>query len=136
MKMIGAKGGKEIHKTRTIKSSTGKVEYSPDHETFKVGCSADTQFQVVVKDHGLFGGDVIGEGMFYLADQGSGATQSIKAGDGTVVVRSQFLPSVSSSSDSLRPTTSNGRDSPDSKRGVRRSLLSKRDFSGKQPVAT
>jgi C2 domain len=136
VKMIGSKGGKEVHKTKTIKSSTGKVEYSPDHETFKVGCSADTQFQVVVKDHGLFGGDVLGDSMFYLADQGSGATQPIKAGSGTVVVRSQFSPSVGSSADSLRPTTSNGRDSPDSKRGVRRSLLSKRDFSGKQPPST
>lgn len=136
VKMMSAKGGKEVHKTKTIKSSTGKVEYSPDHETFKVGCSADTQFQVVVKDHGLFGGDVIGEGMFFLADQGSGATQSIKAGDGTVVVHSQFSPSVGSSADSLRPSTSNGRESPDSKRGVRRSLLSKRDFSGKQSSST
>jgi C2 domain len=133
VKVIGAKGGKEIHKTKSIKSSTGKVEFSADHETFKVtNCSADTQFQVVVKDHGLFGGEVLGEGLFYLADQGSGATQSVKAGAGTVVVRSQFSPAVGSSGESLRPTTSNGRDSPDSKRGARRSLLSKRDFSGKQ----
>lgn len=132
VKMIGAKGGKEIHKTKTIKSGTGKVDFSTDHETFKVACSADTQFQLVVKDHGLFGGESLGEAMFFLADQGSGATQSVKAGAGTVVLRSQFTPLEGSSGDSLRPTTSNGRDSPDSKRGVRRSLLSKRDFSGKQ----
>lgn len=132
VKMIGAKGGKEVHKTKSAKSDTGNVEYSAEHETFKVACSADTQFQVVVKDHHLFGGEVLGEGTFYLADQGSGATQSVKAGAGTVLVQSQFSPAVGSSADSLRPTTSNGRGSPDSKRGPRRSLLSKRDFSGKQ----
>lgn len=133
VKMMGAKGSKEVHKTKTIKSNTGKVEYSPEHETFKVVCAADTQFQVVVKDHGLFGGDVIGEGMFFLADQGSGATQTVTAGPGSVVLQSQFSPSEASLGDSLRPATSHGRDSPDSKRGARRSLLSKRDFSGKQP---
>jgi C2 domain len=132
VKMEGPKGIKEVHKTKSIKSSTGKVEYAADHETFKVNCSADTKFQVVVKDHGLFGGEVLGEGFFFPADQGSGATQAVKAGDGTVVIQSHFSPSEGSSADSLRPTTSNGRDSPDSKRGVRRSLLSKRDFSGKQ----
>jgi C2 domain len=131
VKMIGAKGAKEVHKTKSIKSGTGKVEFSPQHETFKVSCSADTQFQVMVKDHGLFGGDVLGEGVFFLADQGSGATQSVKAGAGVVVVQSQFSPG-GSSGDSIRPSTSNGRDSPDSKRGARRSLLSKRDFSGRQ----
>jgi C2 domain len=133
VKMIGAKGGKEVHKTKSIKSGTGKVEYSADHETFKVACAADTQFQLVVKDHGLFGGEVLGEGLFYLADQGSGGTQSVKAGAGIVVLQSHFSPAQGGSGESLRPTTSNGRDSPDSKRGVRRSLLSKRDFSGKQP---
>jgi hypothetical protein len=132
VKMVGPKGGKEVHKTKSIKSNTGKVEFAADHETFKVNCSADTQFQIVVKDHGLFGGEVLGEGVFFLGDQGSGATQAVKAGAGTVVIQSQFSPSEGSSADSLRPTTSNGRDSPDSKRGVRRSLLSKRDFSGKQ----
>lgn len=132
VKIIGAKGGKEVHKTKPIKSNTGKVEYSADHETFKVNCSADTQFQVVVKDHGLFGGELLGERLFFLADQGSGATKSVEVGAGTVVLQCQFSPSEGSSADSLRPTSSNGRDSPDSKRGVRRSILSKRDFSGKQ----
>jgi hypothetical protein len=126
----GAKGGKEIHKTRTIKSATGKVEYSTDAETFSVPCSADSQFQVVVKDHGLFGGEVIGEAVFFLADQGSGAVQSIKAGAGTVVIRSQFT--ASSDTDSLRPSTANGGDSPDpGKRGSRKSFLSKRDSSAR-----
>ncbi len=132
VKMVGPKGGKEVHKTKSIKSPTGEVEYSAEHETFKVACTADTQFQVAVKDHGLFGGELLGDGLFFVADQGSGATQSVKAGPGTVVLHSQFTPSSGSSADSLRPVTSSGRDSPDSKRGIRRSLLSKRDFSGKQ----
>lgn len=132
VKTVGPKGGKEVHKTKSVKSPTGKVEYSAEHESFQVACSADTQFQVVVKDHGLFGGELLGEGLFFLADQGSGATQSVKAGPGIVVLQSQFTPSGGSSADSLRPVTSNGTDSPDSKRGIRRSLLSKRDFSGKQ----
>ncbi|ERF72189.1 hypothetical protein EPUS_02981 [Endocarpon pusillum Z07020] len=135
VKTVGPKGGKEVHKTKSVKSPTGKVEYSAEHETFNVACSADTQFQVVVKDHGLFGGEILGDGLFFLADQGSGAIQSVKAGPGVVVLQSQFTPSGGSSADSLRPVTSNGRDSPDSKRGIRRSLLSKRDFSGKQATS-
>lgn len=130
VKMTGSKGSKEVHKTKSIKSNTGLVEYSAEHETFKVNCSADTQFQVVVKDHRIFNDEVLGEGMFFLADQGSGATQSVKAGAGTVSLRSQFT-AADNASESLRPSTPSGRDSPDSKRGVRRSLLSKRDFSGK-----
>lgn len=132
VKMIGPKGGKEVHKTKSIKSDTGKVEYAAEQETFQVTCSADTQFQVVVKDHGLFGGEILGEGTFFLADQGTGATQEVKAGSGAVLLRSRFSPSADNSVSSLRPNTSSGRDSPDSKRGVRRSFLSRRDVSGKQ----
>ena len=132
VKMTGSKGSKEVHKTKSIKSSTGKVEYSEEHETFKVTCSADTQFSILVKDHSLFGGETLGDGMFFLADQGSGANQSVKAGAGTVNLRSQFVPAEIGGGDSPRPSTPSGRESPDSKRGARRSLLSKRDFSGRR----
>lgn len=132
IKQMGAKGSKEVHKTKGIKSPSGQVSWG-SNETFKVSCSADTQFQVLVKDHTMFGsGDDLGEGLFFVDDQGSGGTEkTVKAGSGSVVMKSTFTPA-----DGGRPGTAgnggeSGRTSPDSKRGVRRNFLSKRDVSGR-----
>jgi len=134
VKMVGPKGAKELFKTKAVKSSSGTVEYDASHENFKVGCSADTQFQVVVKDHDTFRSKDLGEALFFVSDQGSGSEQTIKAGSGNVVIRSSFTQSngagAASVADSLKPT-SNGRDSPDSKREGRRSFFGRRDVSGK-----
>ena len=131
VKMLGAKGAKELFKTRAIKSNSGVVEYDPNHENFKVNCSADAQFQISVKDKETFKDKDLGEGMLFVSDQGSGSEQQVKAGPGLVTVRSSFTPASSGYADSLKPTTSNGRDSPDSKREARRSFFGKRDASGK-----
>lgn len=128
VKMLGPKGSKSIHKTKDVKSPSGTVEFSADRETFKTKCTADSQFQVVVQDHGTFKSQELGEGLFFVSDQGSGSEQTVKAGSGTVVIRSSFLPA--GDAESLRPTPS-GRDSPDSKRDSRRSFFGRRDVSSK-----
>lgn len=128
VKMLGPKGAKEIHKTKSIKAASGKVEYG-DGETFKVSCSPDTQFQVHVKDHGMFGGgDDLGEALFFVQDQGAGGSEKeVKAGAGSVMLKSTFAE------DSLRPETAGGAgkdgSSPETRKIHRRSFLSKRDVS-------
>jgi len=133
--MKGAKGKtKELYKTKHLKPKDGAVTFG-DEENFKVTCPADTTFQMIVKDHDVFRDKELGEGMFFVSDQGSGSEQEVKIGGGTVVVRSSFAPepSAGGSTDGLlRPTTS-GNDSPVSKKDglPRRSFFGKRDASGK-----
>ncbi|OAP56290.1 hypothetical protein AYL99_09469 [Fonsecaea erecta] len=130
IKMIGSKGAKEVHKTKAIKSVSGTVEFDANHENFKVACSADTQFQLQVRDHDMLRSKDLGEGLFFVSDQGAGSDQVVKAGSGSVTIRSSFAASNGVASDSLRPVTS-GRDSPDSKREGRRSFFGRRDVSAK-----
>ena len=129
VKMMGSKGAKEVFKTKAVKSSSGTVEYDSSHENFKVNCSADTQFQVAVKDRETFRDKDLGEGMFFVSDQGSGSEQAVKAGPGSVTIRSSFAAAASGHGDTLKTPTS-GRDSPDSKRENRRSFFARRDVSG------
>ncbi|KAK5228196.1 Tricalbin-2 [Exophiala xenobiotica] len=130
VRMLGARGAKELFKTKAIKSSSGTVEYDANHENFKIPCNADSQFQVVVKDHDTFRSKDLGEGLFFVSDQGGGSEQTVKAGSGSVTIRSSFTANAEASSDGLRPVTS-GRDSPDSKRDGRRSFFGRREVSGR-----
>ncbi|EHY57241.1 Tricalbin-1 [Exophiala dermatitidis] len=130
VKMLGSKGAKELYKTKAIKSSTGVVEYDTSHENFKVACSADTQFQIVVKDQDTFRSRDLGEGFFFVSDQGGGSEQTVKAGSGLVTIRSSFTPNDVGATDGLKPSSS-GRDSPDSRREGRRSFFGRRDVSGR-----
>ncbi|KAK2790498.1 hypothetical protein FQN52_005515 [Onygenales sp. PD_12] len=147
VKQVTSKGGKEVHKTKAIKSSHGSgtsspsttpsVQFDPSHETFKVhNVAADGQFQLQVKDHATFGSDdVLGEALFFVDDQGSsaGKERSIKVGSGSVTLKSTFMSAETSS---LRPGTSHSTsgdraedlDSPERK--PRRSFLAKRAVSG------
>jgi hypothetical protein len=84
---------KEVHKTKAIKSATGEVKFDSEH--VRAPCVADSPFKVIVKDHNTLGrDDVLGEGTFFVADQGNGAEQVVRMskGDGHVVVRSAFEP--------------------------------------------
>ncbi|KAK4693255.1 hypothetical protein P7C71_g4110, partial [Lecanoromycetidae sp. Uapishka_2] len=76
IKQISTKGSKEVHKTKAIKSTSGQIEW--DHEMFRVSCSADTQFQVVVKDDKLLGGHELGEALFFIDDSPAGSEKSVK----------------------------------------------------------
>ncbi|RAK77104.1 putative membrane bound C2 domain protein (vp115) [Aspergillus fijiensis CBS 313.89] len=139
IKAVGPKGAKDVLKTKAHKTGGGPVFYDPSHETCRVhNTTADAQYQVRVVDHATFGSDtVLGEGIFFVDDQGSvaGQDKSVKAGSGTVTLRSSFAVTEST----LRPGTAHSNtndaasevmDSPDSKKAGRRSFLSKRNVSG------
>jgi len=130
VRAVGPKGSKEVHKTKAIRSASGTVEYDENQESFKVPCSGDTQFVVQVKDHDMLRSKDLGEAMFFVSDQGAGSDQTVKAGSGTVTIRSSYAASNGVAAEGLRPPTS-GRDSPDSKRDGRRSFFGRRDVSGK-----
>ncbi|KAL8713354.1 MAG: hypothetical protein Q9220_002553 [cf. Caloplaca sp. 1 TL-2023] len=107
------KGGKEIHKTKSIKSTTGQVEW--DHEMFQVNCSADTQFQVSVKDDKMFGDELLGETLFFVDDSSTGVEKAVKIGEGEVTLKTTF---VRKEDDGLKGSP---------KSVHRKSFLSKRD---------
>jgi Ca2+-dependent lipid-binding protein len=118
IRVDSSKGSKEVHKTKHIKAPSGSVTF--ESETFKVPCSADSQFHVTVKDHSTFGSDdVLGEGLFFVEDQGAGGEKAIQAGPGTVTIRSSFTPAEAGSTFSKEPKSptlrkgllSRGRDS-------------------------
>lgn len=96
IKVDGAKGSKEVHKTKHIKAPTGAVTF--ENETFKVPCTADASFKLIVKDHATFGSDdELGEGQFFVDDQGAGGEKEVSVGEGKVVVKSSFTPSDAAS---------------------------------------
>ncbi|KAL8923082.1 MAG: hypothetical protein Q9172_003292 [Xanthocarpia lactea] len=87
--LTGSKGGKDVHKTKALKSTTGQVEW--DHEMFQVNCSADTQFQLAVKDDKLFGDELLGETLFFVDDSSTGVEKPVKIGDGEVTLKTTFV---------------------------------------------
>lgn len=119
MKQLGPKP-KTIHKTEHIKSGTGDVTFNEKKESFKCSCSADTQFQIQVKGHNTFGSDDdLGEGLFFVDESGSGLEKAVKAGSGTVTIKSNFVMN----------STENGDNSPRGLAGgsLRKSFLAKRE---------
>jgi len=115
VRMDSPKGAKEVHKTKHIKAPAGSVTF--ENETFKVPCTADASFRIVVKDHSTFGSDEeLGEAPFFVDDQGSGGEKGVGVGAGTVVVRSSFQANDSTSGEPSSPKVrrgllSRGRDS-------------------------
>lgn len=112
VKQLNNKGAKEVHKTKAVKSTTGEAQW--EQEFFKLNCSPDTQFQLQVKDDKLFGGQELGEALFFVDDSGSGGEKSIKVGEGEVTIKTAFLQAEQSLQAS--PRMSN-----------RKSFLSRRD---------
>ncbi|KPI40270.1 uncharacterized protein AB675_7538 [Cyphellophora attinorum] len=91
IEMLGANCSKEILRTKAIRSISGNAEYDASHENFtKVNCLADAEFQVLVKDTGLFRDHLLGHSIFFVSDQEEGFEQTVNAGQGTVVIRSSF----------------------------------------------
>ena len=124
IKQISPKGAKEVHKTKAVKASlfiangrttTGQISW--DHEMFKVPCSADTQFQVQVKDDKFLGDHILGEALFFIDDSAAGGEKTISVGEGNVTIHTTFMHAE----DSIPGSPKN-----------RRSLLSRRprDVSG------
>ncbi|KAH0543566.1 hypothetical protein FGG08_002127 [Glutinoglossum americanum] len=115
IKQVTSKGAKDVHKTKAIKAPSGEVRW--EHETFKLNCPADTQFQVQVKAHSTWGSDDdLGEALFFIDDSGLGAEKPVKAGSGSVVLRTNFAQSDATGS----------KNSPKSN-GIRRGILSKKE---------
>ena len=110
--LSGAKSGKEIHKTKAVKSATGQVDW--DHEMFQVNCSADTQFQLLVKDDKMFGDELLGESLFFVDDSTTGVEKAVKIGDGEVTLKTTFVRNEESLKGSPKSVN-------------RKSFLSKRD---------
>ena len=115
IKQVLAKGAKEVHKTKGVKSPTGEITW--EHEMFKVACSADTQFQVQVKDDKFLGDHILGEALFFIDDSAAGGEKTINVGEGSVTIHTTFMHAEDSAPGSPRN---------------RRSLLSRRprDVSG------
>ncbi|PGH08685.1 hypothetical protein AJ80_07806 [Polytolypa hystricis UAMH7299] len=151
VKQMTSKGTKEVHKSKSIKSSQnsasaspggspgGMVHFDPSHETFKISSvAADAQFQLQVRDHAKFGSDdVLGEALFFVDDQGAGAgrERNVKVGSGYVTLKTVFIPIESSPRPGTSYSTSGdrgdeGSDRLDPQRMPRRSFLSKRVPSG------
>lgn len=91
--MATAKGStKEILKTRATKPTGTEINYTDGSEVARVQCAPDTPFRIVVQDHHTFGADQeLGEGQFFVADQGSGGEHVVKVGSGSVKIRSAFV---------------------------------------------
>jgi hypothetical protein len=120
MKQMGPKP-KTIHKTEHIKSATGSVVFNEKKESFKCSCSADTQFQIQVKDHNTFGSDdELGEALFFVDESGTGLEKKVKAGSGYVIIKSNFVLN-------LVPDGAGDNSPRASGSGLRKSFLSKRE---------
>ncbi|TEY34261.1 hypothetical protein BOTCAL_0639g00020 [Botryotinia calthae] len=99
VKSLGAKS-KVIHKTDHIKSPN------------------DATFQVSVKAHNTFGSDDdLGEGALVVDETGTMQEKQIRCGAGFITVKSNFIMS----------STENGSESPKTRSGFGRSLLSKKE---------
>lgn len=85
----GAKGAKEIHKTKAFKSATGEASW--EQEIFRVSCTPDTRFKVEVKDDKLFGDASFGEALFFVDDSSIESTKTVKVGEGQVVLKTGFF---------------------------------------------
>lgn len=125
IKQSSPKGSKEVHKTKAIKApADGTIEFT--QEMFRVTCSPDTQFHIIVKDDKLLGGHELGEAMFFINDSQQGVEKSVKVGEGTVVLTTTFLPGDDAATGSGVQSMAAG-GSPGAKSVSRRSFLSKKD---------
>ncbi|PKS06382.1 hypothetical protein jhhlp_007130 [Lomentospora prolificans] len=112
---------KTVGKTKHRDASGGLFKFE---ETFKFVCQPDATFQIQVKEHHKIRSDSdLGEAIFFVDDSNSGQDRQVKVNEGTVVIRSSFVPNEPAS---LAPS-----DSPKSG-GLKRSFLSKRDSRSRE----
>ncbi|TEA16499.1 Uncharacterized protein C8034_v001273 [Colletotrichum sidae] len=106
---------KTVGKTKHHKDATGFFRYN---ESFKTTCTPDTQFKIEAKgEHKFSSDDDLGEALYFVDESGSGAEKEIKVGSGTVVLKSNFVPTPEP-------------DSP--KSAVRRSFMGKRESRSRE----
>ena len=85
-----AKGDKDVHKTKAIKSTSGQIEWDQSPEMFRVQCAPDTQFKIKVKDDKLLKDEDLGEAMFFIDDSFHGSERSVQVGAGQVRIKTAF----------------------------------------------
>ncbi|KAM7205812.1 tricalbin-3 [Naviculisporaceae sp. PSN 640] len=104
---------KTVGKTKHRKGPSGAVEFD---ETFKIQCTPDSQFKVETREHHRLKSDeLLGEAMYFVDDSNTGSEKELKVGNGTVVIKSSFVPADAASV------------MGDSPKSMRRSFLSKRE---------
>lgn len=105
-----SKGLREAHKTKAVKpAGNNSVDFHDGAEQARVPCAADTAFRLKVEDHRTFGADQeLGEGQFFVSDQGGGGEQSVKVGSGSVRVRSRFEAAEQGSGLGATPSRGSG----------------------------
>ena len=92
-----SKGTKEIHKTKAVIALAGDAQWG-ESESCKVNCTADTQFNIVVKNAHAFSSDDLGEGTLTVADAasalgaaaGRGTKKVVPCGPGLVMLLVSF----------------------------------------------
>ena len=100
VKQMGPKGAKDVHKSKGVKSSGGDALYQG--ETFKLSCSPDAQFQIVVKEDKFLGDDTLGEALFFIDDSPNGSEKTVSVGPGKVTLKTSFTAADESLSNSPR----------------------------------
>lgn len=107
---------KTVGKTKHHQASDGVVKFD---ENFKFTCSPDATFQIQVKEHHTIRSDEdLGEALYFVDDTGTGQAKDVKVKDGTVTIRSSFLP---------HPEAPTG-----SPKSVRKSFLGKRESRSRE----
>ena len=94
IRQMTPRGGKDVHKTRSVAVSSSPTTEAIiyENENFKVPCTPDAQFQVVVKDHSTFRNVALGEAPFFVDDSSSTGSgdKVIRVGSGNVTLRTSF----------------------------------------------
>ena len=90
IRQMTAKGEKDVHKTKSIKSASGHVAWDQSPETCRVPCAPDTQFRIKVKDDKLLKDEDLGEAMFFIDDSFHGSERDVPVGEGTVRVKTAY----------------------------------------------
>ncbi|KAI9659031.1 MAG: hypothetical protein M1821_001991 [Bathelium mastoideum] len=92
----GTNSAREIHKTKPVKAADGTAQLDAAAETATVRCTADARFRVIALGHHRLSSDEeLGDAVFFVADQGSAATERsvpLSAEGRSVVLRSSFTP--------------------------------------------
>jgi hypothetical protein len=115
---------KQVVKTKHHKPSEGLVKFD---ETTTFRCTPDAQFQIkAYENHHLRSDGDLGEALYFVDESGSAGGKEVKVGNGTVVLKSNFVPAA---------TESLGIDGS-SKSGLRRSFLGKRESRSREGTPT
>ena len=90
VQQVTGKGGKDVHKTKAIKATSGQVSWEQSPETFRVQCAPDTQFKIKMKEDKLLKDEDLGEALFFIDDSFHGSERSVQVGEGQVKIKTAY----------------------------------------------